>query len=301
MVGRVGASRRGVGVSQVFSRIQLSSSTFRAHTIQLEFYLRLWHKNQVSIWLERFCLAVLVGLFLGAVLLNNLKLDGIQRIALGATILGASIFVAQTIHIRNHAQKQSVDTTPASKPNASVDAEKPPTSPAPTHPTLSDGLLPPVFTMTFAMTDSGVIRWRISSQTYLEKVQYRFSFLDLDKLTSEPHSRQFPFRLQPEETQRAVYAEHSYDGYMMWNNLRSLGQTVDFGDRLFGYVELSSKNYKDRAYWFYINPGKGGWYSQVEDYTADSFRPPDMGSIDALITLGKRIGSSPMEIEREHQ
>lgn len=46
----------------------------------------------------RFFMAVLAGAFLGTVVWNSLKLDGIQRTFLGIAIVALSDFAAYTIH-----------------------------------------------------------------------------------------------------------------------------------------------------------------------------------------------------------
>jgi hypothetical protein len=58
----------------------------------------------VPIWIERFALAVLATVFVGAVILNVLKMDWIQRTGLGVGILGFSIFLAQTLYLSNKAK-----------------------------------------------------------------------------------------------------------------------------------------------------------------------------------------------------
>ncbi len=55
----------------------------------------------MPIWIERFGLAVLVAVFVGAVIFNVLKMDWIQKTGLGIAILGLSIFLAQTLYLSN--------------------------------------------------------------------------------------------------------------------------------------------------------------------------------------------------------
>jgi hypothetical protein len=63
----------------------------------------------VPIWIERFALAVLAAVFVGAVILNVLKMDWIQRTGLGIGILGLSVFLAQSLYLSNKA-KADADT-----------------------------------------------------------------------------------------------------------------------------------------------------------------------------------------------
>jgi hypothetical protein len=64
----------------------------------------IWHNSAVPVWLERFALVVLAAAFGGIVILNTLKLDGIQRTGIGIAILGLSIYIAQTIHLLNQSK-----------------------------------------------------------------------------------------------------------------------------------------------------------------------------------------------------
>jgi hypothetical protein len=72
----------------------------------------------VPIWVERFALAVLAAVLVGVVILNVLKIDGIQRAGLGMGILGLSIFLAQTLYLSNKAKA-------AAEPPQQVEQKKP--------------------------------------------------------------------------------------------------------------------------------------------------------------------------------
>jgi hypothetical protein len=69
----------------------------------------------VPIWVERFALAVLAAVFVGAVIFNVLKMDWIQKMGLGMGILGLSIFLAQTLHLFNKA-KADTNTSQQGEP-----------------------------------------------------------------------------------------------------------------------------------------------------------------------------------------
>jgi hypothetical protein len=68
------------------------------------FGAEIWHNYAVPVWLEKFALVVLAAAFGGIVILNALKLDGIQRIGIGIAILGVSVYIAQTIHVFNQSK-----------------------------------------------------------------------------------------------------------------------------------------------------------------------------------------------------
>jgi hypothetical protein len=89
----------------------------------IAFGSEIWHNSAVPVWLERFALVVLAAAFSGIAVFNVLKMDGIQRTGIGIAILGATIYIAQTIHIFN----QSKAVTPTSPP-----VSAPPTAPAET-------------------------------------------------------------------------------------------------------------------------------------------------------------------------
>lgn len=89
----------------------------------MAFGSEIWHNSAVPVWLERFALVVLAAAFSGIVVFNVLKMNGIQRTGIGIAILGATIYIAQTIHIFN----QSKAVTPTSPP-----VSAPPTAPAET-------------------------------------------------------------------------------------------------------------------------------------------------------------------------
>src|SRR5215475_15159123 len=57
----------------------------------------------VPIWIERFALTIFAAAFFGLVILNTLHMDWIQRLGLAAGLLGFSIFLAQTLHLRTKA------------------------------------------------------------------------------------------------------------------------------------------------------------------------------------------------------
>jgi hypothetical protein len=78
----------------------------------LAFSSEILHNSAVPVWLERFALVVLAAAFGGIVILNSLKMDGMQRTGIAMAILGLSIYIAQTIHIFN----QSKAVTPAPPP-----------------------------------------------------------------------------------------------------------------------------------------------------------------------------------------
>jgi hypothetical protein len=61
----------------------------------------------VPIWVEEFALAVLATVFVGAVILNVLKMDWIQRTGLGIGILGFSIYLAQSLYLFNESKKST--------------------------------------------------------------------------------------------------------------------------------------------------------------------------------------------------
>ena len=77
----------------------------------------------MPVWLERFALLVLAAAFGGIVILNALKLDGIQRTGIGIAILGLSIYIAQTIHLFN--QSKAV-TAPAATTSPMIHKDNPP-------------------------------------------------------------------------------------------------------------------------------------------------------------------------------
>jgi hypothetical protein len=76
----------------------------------LAFGSEIWHNSAVPVWLERFALVVLAAAFGGIVILNSLKMDGIQRTGIGIAIFGLSIYIAQTIHTFN--QSKTITPTP---------------------------------------------------------------------------------------------------------------------------------------------------------------------------------------------
>jgi|SRR5712692_10027411 len=67
--------------------------------LALELPFQLWHNSKVIVWLERFFLAVLAAILVGAVFLNILKLDNLQRALLGLGILFLSLFAGYTISL----------------------------------------------------------------------------------------------------------------------------------------------------------------------------------------------------------
>src|SRR5258708_36772329 len=69
----------------------------------------------MPIWIDRFGLAVLVAVFVGAVIFNVLKMDWIQKTGLGIGILGLSIYLAQTLHLSNQA-KADTNTSQQGEP-----------------------------------------------------------------------------------------------------------------------------------------------------------------------------------------
>ena len=82
----------------------------------------------MPIWIERFALAVLAAVFVGAVILNVLKMDWIQRTGLGIGVIGLSIYLAQSLYLFNELKKNyppSVEQTnkepPLSSPNWSIE------------------------------------------------------------------------------------------------------------------------------------------------------------------------------------
>lgn len=76
----------------------------------------------MDIWLERFGLAALVAIFVSLVVLNVMKFDTFQRVALGVGIVGLSAFGARTIQVL---RAQTTSKLPESVA---------PSSPAPTTP-----------------------------------------------------------------------------------------------------------------------------------------------------------------------
>src|SRR5271168_3170282 len=58
----------------------------------------LWYKKQVPLWLERFILPICAAVVFGVVILNPLKLDWQQRLALFIAISAFAYFLAHTIH-----------------------------------------------------------------------------------------------------------------------------------------------------------------------------------------------------------
>jgi hypothetical protein len=88
---------------------------------QLALALRVVEKRGwgiVPIWIEKFALAVLATIFVGAVILNVLKMDWIQRTGLGIGILGFSIYLAQSLYLFNESKKPSISVpiSPENKP-----------------------------------------------------------------------------------------------------------------------------------------------------------------------------------------
>jgi hypothetical protein len=77
----------------------------------------------VPIWVERFALAVLATVFVGAVILNVLKMDWIQRTGLGIGILGLSIFLAQTLYLSNRAKADTSQQGESKKPDIKQKSE----------------------------------------------------------------------------------------------------------------------------------------------------------------------------------
>ena len=69
----------------------------------------------MPIWIERFGLAVLVAVFVGAVIFNVLKMDWIQKTGLGMAILGLSMFLSQTVYLFNKA-KADTNTSQQEEP-----------------------------------------------------------------------------------------------------------------------------------------------------------------------------------------
>ncbi len=82
-------------------------SYFRAMTSSITppIYIECDHKrtksksgDRMSVFLERFVLAVLATLMTGVVVFNTLKLDWQQRTALGVCLLAMAYFVGHTVH-----------------------------------------------------------------------------------------------------------------------------------------------------------------------------------------------------------
>jgi len=73
----------------------------------------------VPIWVERFALAVLATVFVGAVILNVLKMDWIQRTGLGIGILGISVYLAQSLYLFNKA-KADTNTSQQEEPKKPI-------------------------------------------------------------------------------------------------------------------------------------------------------------------------------------
>jgi hypothetical protein len=123
----------------------------------------------VSIWLERFCLAILVGLFLVIVVSNTLKLDGLQRTGIALAIIGMSVFVAQTIH--NRAQKQP--GTASAQPDGTNKTSLPPKPSQPELPPTMPELFNKDFPNTMKLTDDSIgIQWQDGSVLHVKRQLY---------------------------------------------------------------------------------------------------------------------------------
>ncbi len=69
----------------------------------------------MPIWVERFAFTVFAAAFFGLVILNTLKMDWVQRTALGVGILGFTIFLAQTLHLSKKV-KADIDPSQQAEP-----------------------------------------------------------------------------------------------------------------------------------------------------------------------------------------
>lgn len=89
---------------------------------------RIWCESSLRVFLERFLLAVLAGAVITLVMLNALKLDWHQRIALLVILLAAAYLIGYTV------QKTKPPATPATDTTSPMNAEHPaaPSGPAST-------------------------------------------------------------------------------------------------------------------------------------------------------------------------
>jgi hypothetical protein len=103
----------------------------------------IWHNFAVPVWLERFALVVLAAAFGGIVILNSLKMDGLQRTGIGIAILGLSIYIAQTIYIFNQSKMVAPAAPQVSVPPAQPQSPvKPPNAPPKSTPHKAEDKVP---------------------------------------------------------------------------------------------------------------------------------------------------------------